>query len=336
MRQFDDLKIGCTASGVAHHDTDIPDISTKVQMARDAGVFDYIDRSPPDDEFRALMKASEQYDLPVLSGGWFYTLGRDDALFERNIHKARLLGSSVHNVQVMTHHVDGHVVSNEEVADFYAYAHELGLRHGVVPCFEVHVNMWSEHFGRVEQVAALVQQRGLPFHMTLDHSHVIFKMNNPAEQEVQGMKADLDAGRVVLDPTKPGSVTSKWIDGNFVRLAHARAAVPANPVNTWAKHPNGSYGRGIQYPFMRPSEGEYLTDWDESLLAPWKKVVRDLLAHHASHPESLLGHISCEHIVAVDYGAGHHYSTFENNVACARWLRSEWKAALNMAAQRAM
>jgi hypothetical protein len=23
------------------------------------------------------------------------------------------------------------------------------MRHGVVPCFEVHVNMWSEHFGRV-------------------------------------------------------------------------------------------------------------------------------------------------------------------------------------------
>jgi hypothetical protein len=33
--------------------------------------------------------------------------------------------------------------------------------------------------------------------MTLDHSHVIFKIDNPREQEVQGMKADVDAGRLV-------------------------------------------------------------------------------------------------------------------------------------------
>ena len=328
MRQLDDLKIGCTAGGTTHQDTNIPDITTKVQMVRDAGVFDYIDRCPPDEEFRDLLKASERYDMPVLSSGWFYTLGRDANLFERNIHKSRLLGSQVHNVQVMTHHVDGHVVTNEEVADFYAYAYDLGMRQDVVPCFEVHVNMWSEHFGRVEQVAALVQQRGLPFHMTLDHSHVIFKMDNPKEQRVQDMKTDIDAGRLVLDPALPGNVTKRWIDSNFVHLAHARAAVPANPVNTWAQHPDGSFGRGIQYPFTRPGPDEYLAPWDESRLDPWKQVVRDLFAHHATHEASALRHISCEHIVGVDYGAGHKYSTFGQNVACARWLRGEWRQAL--------
>ena len=328
MRQLDDLKIGCTAGGATHQDTNIPDITTKVRMVKDAGVFDYIDRCPPDEEVRDLLKASERYDMPVLSSGWFYTLGRDANLFERNIHKARLLGSKVHNVQVMTHHVDGHVATNAEVADFYAYAYDLGMRQDVVPCFEVHVNMWSEHFGRVEQVAALVQQRGLPFHMTLDHSHVIFKVDNPKEQRVQDMKADIDAGRLVLDPALPGNVTKRWIDSNFVRLAHARAAIPANPVNSWARHPDGSFGRGIQYPFTRPGPDEYLAPWNESSLEPWKRVVRDLLAHHATHEASALGHISCEHIVAVDYGAGHKYSTFEQNVACARWLRGEWRQAL--------
>lgn len=328
MRKPEDLKIGCTAGGTTHHDNDIPDIATKVQMVKDAGVFDYVDRCPPDDEFRDLLRASERCDLPVLVGGWFYTLGRDATLFERNIHKARLLGSRVHNVQVMTNHADGHLVSNEEVADFYVHAYEVGMRNDVQPSFEVHVNMWSEHFGRVEQVAALVRQRGLPFHMTLDHSHVVFKMDNPKEQQVQGMQLDIAAGRLELDPARPGNVTKKWIDANFVLLAHARAAVPANPVNTWARHPDGSFGRGIQYPFLRPAPGEYLAEWQESRLEPWKRVVRDLFFHHATQDSSPLGHVSCEHIVGVDYGAGHRYSTFDNNVACAGWLRNEWRQAL--------
>ena len=96
MRQLSDLKIGCTACGATHQDSNIPDIANKVQIVKEAGVFDYIDRRPPDEEFRALLKASEKYDLPVLSCGWFYTRGRDDALFEQNIHKAPLLGSALH------------------------------------------------------------------------------------------------------------------------------------------------------------------------------------------------------------------------------------------------
>lgn len=328
MKSLQDLQIGCTAGGTTHHDTDIPDIATKVRMVKDAGVFDYIDRCPPDDEFRDLLRASEQCDLPVASSGWFYTLGRDEALFERNIHKARLLGSTVHNVQMLTHHADGHVASNQEVADFYCWAHETGMRHGVVPCFEVHVNMWSEHFGRVERVAARVKARGLPFHLTLDHSHVVFKIDNPKEQAVQDMAADIAAGQLILDPALAGNVAKRWIDANFVTHAHARAAIPNNPLNTRAAHPDGSVGRGIQYPFIAPKPGEYLTDWDETLLEPWKRVIRELFAHHAADKSSPLGQISCEHIVGIDYGAGHGYSTFENNVACARWLRREWAAAV--------
>jgi len=177
-------------------------------------------------------------------------------------------------------------------------------------------------------VAALVKARGVPFNMTLDHSHVIFKIDNPKEQLVQGMKADVDSGALVLDPSKPGNVARKWIDSNFVHHAHARAAVPANPVNTWAKHPDGSFGRGIQYPFMKPNPGEYLAEWDEARLEPWKRVLRDLFAYHATHAQSPIRQVSCEHIPAIDYGAGHKYSIFENNVACARWMREEWGKAL--------
>lgn len=327
MTRESNLKIGCTAGGATHSDTAIPDIATKVQMVKEAGVFDYIDRTPPDEEFHDLQKASERYELPVLASGWFYTLGRDEALYERNIVKARMLGSVVHNVQVMTAHADGHVATDAEVADFYARAYDFGMRHDVRPCFEVHVNMWSEHYGRVERVAKLVEARGLPFHMTLDHSHVIFKIDNPKEQDVQGMRADVDSGAVVLDPAKPGNVCSRWIAANYVAHAHARAAVPANPINTRAKHPDGRDGRGIQYPFFRPEPGQYVAEWDEAKLEPWKRVVRDLFAHHAADAKSPLAMVSCEFIPGIDYGAGHGYSIFEHNVACARWMRAEWAKA---------
>ncbi len=328
MNIIEKLKIGCTGGGATRSDTDIPDIAAKVRMIKESGAFDYIDRSPPDEEFRDLYKASERHDLPVLAGGWFYSLGRDEPLYERNIVKARLLGARVHNVQVLTAHADGHVLSDLEVAEFYLRAYEFGMRHEVVPCFEVHVNMWSEHFGRVERVAAEVGRRGVPFHMTLDHSHVIFKMDNPVEQDVQGMRADVEAGRLILDPAKPGNVCSRWISAGYVHHAHARAAVPANPVNISARHPDGGFGRGIQYPFVRPGPGEYHAAWDEARLEPWKRVMRELLAHCARDPAGALGQISCEHIPNVDYGAGAGYSIFEQNVACARWLRAEWATAI--------
>jgi hypothetical protein len=322
-----DLKFGITGSATTHSDGAIPDVETKFRMVKEAGVFDYIDRSPPDEELADYERCSARYGIPVLSSGWFYTLGRDEKLFERNIDVARRLGSQVHNVQVMTRAADGHPVSDQEVADFYLRTNDYGLARGVAPCFEVHVNMWSEHFGRVARVAQLVEARGVPFRMTLDHSHVIFKIDNPKEQEIQDMRPDVEAGRVVLDPARPGAVTTQWIDANWVRLAHARAAVPNGPINVWAKHPDGSFGRGIQYPFVRPLPGEWHSDWDEAKLEPWKSVVRTLLRHHATDPKSPLSHVSCEFIPPPDYGGGAKYSIFAQNVACARWLRDTWAAA---------
>lgn len=328
MRKLGDLKFGVTGSGTTHSDAAIPDVDTKFRMVKEAGVFDYIDRSPPDEELAQYEASVQKYGIPVLSSGWFYTLGRDEKQFERNIDVAKRLGSQVHNVQIMTKDAAGVPVTNQQVADFYLRARDYAIPRGVTPCLEVHVNMWSEHYGRVAQVAALVEARGVPYRMTLDHSHVIFKIDNPREQEVQGMKADVDAGRVVLDPFKPGAVTDLWTRSNWVRLTHARAAVPNNPINVWAKHPDGSYGRGIQYPFIRPKPGEWHSEWDEAKLEPWKEVVRRLFRHHAQDAKSELSHVSCEFIPPPDYGGGAKYSIFENNVACARWLRETWAASL--------
>ena len=326
------LEIGAVGSGVLHTDQEVPDVDTKFRMVKEAGVFDYFDRSPPMGELDLYLNASQKYGVPIKAGGWFYTLGRDEPLLEWNLRIAKEVGARVHNVQIMTNDAKGRPVSDDDVVRTYLWAAEKGDRFGVDPCLEVHVNMWSEHFARVAKVARAVEARGIRFNMTLDHSHVIFKIDNPKEQEVQDMRADVESGRVILDPFRKDSVTRQWIAANWVRHAHARPAVPNNPVNVWAKHPNGRFGRGIQYPFMKPKQGEWHSDWQEERLEPWKQVLRDLLEHHARAPDSRLGQISTEMIPSTDYGAGAKSSIFEHNVAVARWIRETWNEISRRAA----
>jgi len=150
------------------------------------------------------------------------------------------------------------------------------------------------------------------------------KIDNPEAQEVQGMRADVEAGRIQLDPFKPNSICQQWIDAGYVRHAHARAAVPNGPKNLWMNDAAGNPGRGIQYPFIRPKPGEWHSDWDETKLEPWKEVVRQLMRHHRDDPDSKLATISTEFIPFPDYGGGAKYSIFEHSVACAQWLRDTW------------
>jgi len=327
------LLVGITGNAVAHTDRDNFDVDTRFRLASEAG-FDYFDKTPPTGELEIYQKASAKYRLPIRAGGFYYTRGRDEPLLEWHLRMAKELGSRVQNVQIRTRDVDGKPVTDDEVAETYLWAAERGDRLGVTPSFEVHINMWSEHFGRVSQVGELVERRGVKFNITLDHSHVIFKIDNPREQEVQGMRADVESGRLILDPSQPGNVAAEWIGRNYVCHAHARPAVPANPVNIRAKHPDGSFGRGCQYPFLEPAPGEWHAPWDGDRLEPWKMVVRQLLAHHAARADSALGQISMEIIPATDYGAGSTYSLLANNIACAQWIRSEW-ATLQSAAGRA-
>jgi hypothetical protein len=320
-----DLKIGIAASGVRHAATaPEPDIDAKFRMVVESGVYDYIEKTPLPDEVPDYLRCVEKYDLPMRAGGWYYTLGRDEQLLADNLRLGGRLGSRVHNTQISTYHADGHMVSDEEVTECYLRAYEVGEETGCRPTFEVHVNMWSEDFRRVEQVADLVEARGVPFRMTLDHSHVIFKIDNPEEQAVQNIRPAIESGELILDPFMPGNICDLWIERGLVWHAHARAAAPGGPKNIWASHPNGQVGRGIQYPFIQPGASEWHSEWDESKLEPWKEVIRHLLRYHATHDGSPLGQISTEFIPFPDYGEGAHYSIFDNSVACAQWMRDEW------------
>ena len=323
-----ELKIGIAEAGVMHTDADPPlDIDTRFRMVKEAGVFDYMDKTPSSAEYWEYFRAKKKYDLPMLAGGWFYLVGRDEPLLEWHLRMGKELGQINHNTQFFTHDADKRFVTDEKVAELYLRFAEIGEETGVTPCFEVHVNMWSEHVGRVERVARLVEAKGVKFNMTLDHSHVIFKIDNPEEQKVQDMDRDVASGELVLDPFKPNHVSGRWIRNGYVRHAHARAAVPNGPKNKWQANPDGTPGRGIQYPFIRPKPGEWHSEWSETALEPWKEVLRQLLRHHATDPASPLRTISTEFIPWPDYGGGAKYSIFEHSVACAHWIRDEWAKA---------
>ncbi len=289
---------------------------------------------PDPHEIDDFLAASAKYDLPVHAGGWFYAVGRDEELFAHNLEVGRRLRSRVHNVQILNHRSDGQLASNEEVVNFYERGLELGTKTRVTPCLEVHVNMWSEDFRRVAEVGELAIERGLPFHMTLDHSHVIFKIDHPEEQDISGIREDVAAGQLILDPFTDGHVCGQWIQANWITHCHARAAIPNNPRNFMAVDENGVAGRGIQYPFVKPKPGEYHADWDESELEPWKEVMRQLFRHHAGRADSPLRQVSTEFIPNLDYGEGCKYSLFEQAIACVEWMRQEWAAISTVELER--
>ena len=109
------------------------DIDTTFQMVKEAGVHDYVDKTPDPHEIEEFEAASQKFGLPVRAGGWLNTLGHDEPLFEKNIKTAKRLGSLLRNTQILTHHADGHPVTNEEVVETYLHFCEIGGKHGVSP-----------------------------------------------------------------------------------------------------------------------------------------------------------------------------------------------------------
>jgi hypothetical protein len=320
-----DLFFGIQTNGIKHtHADPMPDIDTRFRMVRDAGVFDYVDKTPDADQIDDFKQASDTYGIPVRAGGWFYTLGEDEALLEENLKAGKRLGSLIHNTQIKLLHAAGHVVTDEEVVEAYLRFAELGDVYGCTPCFEVHVNMWSEDFPRVSRVGRMVEAHGAVFNMTLDHSHVIFKIGNLDEQKVFETSEKVASGELILDPFEPGNVISEWVEAGWVKHCHARAVIPNNPKNIAGRHPDGRVGRGIQYPFKQPGPGQYHADWHEAALEPWKEGIRILMRYHARDPKGQLGQISTEFISNPDYGDGCKYSLFEQGIACVQWMRAEW------------
>ena len=181
---LENLEFGIQTNGIRHaHADPMPDIHTRFHMVKETGLFDYVDKTPAANEVEQFLLASKKYHLPIRCGGWFYMLERDEALLIANLKIANTLGSKIHNIQLFSHNSSGKLISNQEEADFYEFALKQGGKLNVDPCLEVHVNMWSEDFMRVSEVGQIVESMGLPFQITLDHRHIIFKLMIPSNKK---------------------------------------------------------------------------------------------------------------------------------------------------------
>jgi len=319
-----DFLLGCHGRGAQHIPGQPMTIDEKFRLVKESGVFDFFDRLPQPGEEKEYLKAAEKYDLPMKTGLWTYHKGKDEERLLTNLRLAKDAGGEIHNIMLYTHHADGHPISDAEVVEFYLYAYEQAHKVGIEITFEIHIEMWSEDFRRVIPVARLVRGRGVPFNAQLDHSHVILKLESAEEQDISGIREDVEAGRLELDPFAPRSIFDDWFEENILLWASMRPVAPNGPKNLWAKHPDGRPGRACQYPFVKPKPGEWHSPWHAYKLEPSKELTRKALRDIRDNPGSRIRYITTEIIDLPDYGDGAKYSLFEQNAAMARWIRRTW------------
>jgi len=323
--------LGCNGRGVQPSSKDKPvsleelPIAEQFRLVKESGVFDYFDRLPLRSNFAEYEKAMSKYDLPVHTASWFYMLGRDEDLMYDNLQICHDVGAKCHNIMTFTHHADGHVLTDDEIVAHYLDVYEFGQKLGVEPSFELHVNMWTENMARVTPIARRIMAQGVPFHYTMDYSHVNFKIANPEEQDRSECRELIESGRMIIDPFEKGSLCEEWLDMNIVRWVQLRTVGPNQPKNLWAQGEDGGPARGIQYPIIKPRPGEWHSPWYAYMLEPSKEAIRQAMRYHITHPDSPLRYFTTEMINLPDYALGAKYNLFEQNVEAARFIRKAWK-----------
>ncbi len=320
------LRVGINIDGVLLHDgIRTPQPGTRLAWVRHSGAFDYIEKNiDPAEDFAPWFDLLAQHGQRIGVFGGIFCAGRDEARMRWGLATGGRLGAALFNMQLFARHASGRPISDTQVADFYAEALEHGAPVGCLPTLEVHVDMWSEDFRRVERVAEHLARQNLPLRLTLDHSHMIFKIGHAAELALSGLSDQPDGARALLSPDSDQALYAMWLREGWVAHAHARSVAPGVPHNAAMKRQRDLQGRAIQYPFIEPAPGTFHADWREQALQPWKDAVIALLDWMRDHPERAPGQISCEFIPYADYGGGGRYPIWDNNLACAAWLRQVW------------
>lgn len=321
------LPIGINLDGVLVHDgLPTPDASSRFAWVRDAGVFDYIEKNiDPAEDFAPYFDWVAEYGVPIGVFGGIFCAGRDEARMHWGLRTGGQLGARLFNMQLFARHADGTALTDRQVADWFLDAMAHGTAAGCLPSMEVHVDMWNEQFHRVEAVAELLARSHVPLRLTLDHSHLVFKIDNPEELALSGLAGAPGGGRSRLAPGQPDTFYQHWLAQGWVVHAHTRSVAPGVPGNAAMQRADGRPGRAIQYPWVEPEPGTFHRPWQAAELETWTTAVQDLLAWMHIHPEKAPRQISCEFIPFPDYGGGGRYDIGQNNVACARWLRQAWQ-----------
>lgn len=323
------FSLGCNGRGVVHIEGTPISVDEQFAMMKSAGVYDHFDRMPQPGQELEYVRAANKYGIPLRTGLWWYVAGQDEALLEHNLRVSKEAGTEFHDVMLHLRNAQGQILSDDEIVAFYLHAHELGERIGIEIGFENHIYMWSEDPRRIAPIAQRVAAEGVPFKFVLDHSHVLIKVDNSEEQDIIGIRRDVESGTLIVDPYEPGNVLDQWIAMNCVHWLQVRPVSPNGPKNTWAikdanDYVGGAYGRPCQYPFVKPRAGEWHSQWHAYRVEPCKEVVRRMMRHHHRTPSSPLRYITTDMIDMADYGENAKYSLFEQNVAIAHWLRGTW------------
>ena len=317
------FSIGINIDGVLDHDG-LPALSIdqRFDWIANAKVFDYVEINPGvDEDFMPYIRASERVGVPIKVMGGIFCIGPDVFRGFASVNRqAGALGCRVFNCQVFSRNSAGADVTLDEMGQFYLEALAIGEKNGCRPSLEVHVDMWAENFARVSELGEWLAQRGAPLYLTLDHSHLIFKIDNPQQLAKSGLAGELDLGHALLHPDSADNFYAQWLERGWIAHAHTRSVQTNGAPNVLASI-QGQPGRGIQYPFVQAPEGTYYQAWDESELTTWKRAVEKLLEWKKAHPDTGFNQISCEFIPFPDYGGGARYSIMQQNIACAHWLR---------------
>ncbi|MEY8877364.1 MAG: xylose isomerase [Leptothrix sp. (in: b-proteobacteria)] len=320
--------MGINLDGVLIHDgIRTPQAATRFAWVRHSGAFDYIEKNiDPGEDFAPYFDLVERHGVPIEVFGGIFCAGQDEARLRWGLATGGRLGSKLFNIQLYARHASGRPISDAQVVAFYQEALEHGAPVGCLPTLEVHVDMWSEDFQRVERIANRLAQSNTPLRLTLDHSHLIFKIGHADELALSGLSDAADGARAWLAPGHADTLYAMWLREGWVAHAHARSVAPGITHNAAMNRRRGLPGRAIQYPFVEPTAGSFHADWQEDALAPWKSAVTDLLGWRAQQPDRAPARISCEFIPFADYGGGGRYSIWANNLACAAWLREQANA----------
>lgn len=322
------LPVGINLDGVLVHDgLTTPQAATRFAWVRHSGAFDYIEKNiDPGEDFAPYFQLVERYGIPIRVFGGIFCAGQDEARMRWGLATGGKLGARVFNMQLYARHANGRPITDQQVADFFLDAMSHGEPVGCLPSLEVHVDMWSEQFHRVERVAELLARRHVLLRLTLDHSHLIFKIGHPEELALSDLADEPEGARALLAPGHERTLYNQWLREGWVAHAHARSVAPGVPHNAAMNRRQSLPGRAIQYPLVQPLAGCFHTAWEVERLQPWKQAVRELLTWMQSHPKAAPQQVSCEFIPFADYGGGGRYSIWDNNLACAAWLRQEWAA----------
>ncbi|ALH94190.1 hypothetical protein [Acinetobacter equi] len=326
--------LGCAGLGIQASSFEYPvslnepSIGEKFALLKDAEVWDFLDHIPIHanliDDY---IHASQNSNIPILSGYGCYVWGNHETEFKTNIDLTAAVGAKYHNIMMAAKDINKNYLSNEEIAQAYLYFYEYALKKGINISFENHVDNWSEDYRRVIQVAELVQKEGVPFQLAMDYSHCIFKIENNIETHIS-FQGDTEAIRK-LDPFNSDSYADDWLQKNLVHWGQIRPAIPNGPRNIWASESSpwegfgiDRPGRGIQYPFQQPQKGECPhDDWHAHKLACTKEVIRKLIDSYLYNEDSNFKIMTVDNINLWSYGLGWKYNMYQDSCSVAKYIR---------------